>query len=277
MMGEGPPENRVVWFLEGMLSITARALMMAHDALAKSSNTTIRRFARQVIVAQRAETSSRCGGCLAVGRNYAKPAYYKFDNLFGPLERGSFFLAARLVTIQARRAPWFHAAVEGASAPAFSGQQLQHRGVADGEIENALKVGESTWPLQLLGSRRWKASRTGLSCPHPDPLARSRHRRLNGDLLGSHLLEAASVAVCCPQKTTTASSRSGPARRWPPAAAGPGALGGAPPRPGLHDGLHASGPVYRWLQSARRRIRLLGQQLVLEDGKEAGSEAMPPA
>jgi len=54
--------------------------MMAHDALAKSSNTTIRRFARQVIVAQRAEIIA-LRRMLAV-EGLRKPAYYKFDNLF---------------------------------------------------------------------------------------------------------------------------------------------------------------------------------------------------
>jgi len=81
MMGEGPTrENRVVWFLEGMLEHHGGALMMAHDALAKSSNTTIRRFARQVIVAQRAEIIA-LRRMLAV-EGLRKPAYYKFDNLF---------------------------------------------------------------------------------------------------------------------------------------------------------------------------------------------------
>ena len=47
MMGDGPTkENRVVWFLEGMLDHHGGALIMAHDALAKSTNPTIRRFAR---------------------------------------------------------------------------------------------------------------------------------------------------------------------------------------------------------------------------------------
>jgi uncharacterized protein (DUF305 family) len=56
MMGDGPTrENRTVWFLEGMLHHHGAALVMAHDARAKSTNPTIQRFARQVIVAQRAE------------------------------------------------------------------------------------------------------------------------------------------------------------------------------------------------------------------------------
>ncbi|WP_216900323.1 DUF305 domain-containing protein, partial [Synechococcus sp. CCY 9618] len=56
MVGDGlTKENRVVWFLEGMLNHHGGALIMAHDALAKSTNPTVRRFARQVIVAQRAE------------------------------------------------------------------------------------------------------------------------------------------------------------------------------------------------------------------------------
>lgn len=81
MMGELPTkENRVVWFLEGMLEHHAGALMMAHDALAKSTNTTIRRFARGVIVAQRAEIIE-LRRMLAV-EGLRKPEYFKYDALF---------------------------------------------------------------------------------------------------------------------------------------------------------------------------------------------------
>ncbi|MGB7564289.1 MAG: DUF305 domain-containing protein [Prochlorococcaceae cyanobacterium] len=81
MMGDLPTkDNRVVWFLEGMLDHHGGALIMAQDALAKSTNPTIRRFARGVIVAQRAEI-------IALRRMLAleglrKPDYHKYDKLF---------------------------------------------------------------------------------------------------------------------------------------------------------------------------------------------------
>ena len=54
MVGAAPSrESRVRWFLEGMIAHHGGALEMAHDALQKSSNTTIRRQARQIIVAPR--------------------------------------------------------------------------------------------------------------------------------------------------------------------------------------------------------------------------------
>ncbi len=81
MMGSGPTrENRVVWFLEGMLDHHGGALKMAHDALAKSTNTTIRRFARDVILAQRAEIIE-LRRMLAV-EGLRKPEYHRFDPLF---------------------------------------------------------------------------------------------------------------------------------------------------------------------------------------------------
>jgi uncharacterized protein (DUF305 family) len=81
MMGDGPTrENRVVWFLEGMIEHHGGALMMAHDALAKSTNPTIRRFARGVIVAQRAEIIE-LRRMLAVD-GLRKPEYHKYDTLF---------------------------------------------------------------------------------------------------------------------------------------------------------------------------------------------------
>ena len=81
MMGELPSkDNRVVWFLEGMLEHHGGALMMAHDALAKSTNPTIRRFARGVIVAQRAEIIE-LRRMLAV-EGLRKPEYSKYDALF---------------------------------------------------------------------------------------------------------------------------------------------------------------------------------------------------
>ncbi len=81
MMGDGPTrENRVVWFLEGMLHHHGGALIMAHDALAKSTNPTIRRFARQVIVAQRAEILQLRRMLALDGLN--KPEYHRYDSLF---------------------------------------------------------------------------------------------------------------------------------------------------------------------------------------------------
>ncbi|MBU6354215.1 MAG: DUF305 domain-containing protein, partial [Cyanobacteria bacterium REEB498] len=47
--------NRVQGFLEGMLAHHGAALLMAHDALSKSSNPTLRRLARTIIVTQRQE------------------------------------------------------------------------------------------------------------------------------------------------------------------------------------------------------------------------------
>ena len=81
MMGDPPsPANRVVWFLEGMLHHHGVALIMAHDALAKSTNPTIRRFARQVIVAQRAEITE-LRRMLAV-EGLRKPEYGRYYALF---------------------------------------------------------------------------------------------------------------------------------------------------------------------------------------------------
>ncbi|WP_094584163.1 DUF305 domain-containing protein [Synechococcus sp. BO 8801] len=81
MMGEPPtPDNRVVWFLEGMLHHHGGALIMAHDALAKSTNPTIRRFARGVIVAQRAEIIQLRRMLATEGLR--KPEYGRYDALF---------------------------------------------------------------------------------------------------------------------------------------------------------------------------------------------------
>ena len=81
MVGDPPaPEHRVVWFLEGMLFHHGMALMMAHDALAKSSNPTVRRFARQVIVAQRGEIIELRRMLATEGLR--KPEYSRFDRWF---------------------------------------------------------------------------------------------------------------------------------------------------------------------------------------------------
>jgi len=81
MMGTTPNrENRVAWFLEGMIAHHGGALLMAHDALNKSSNPTIQRLARQIIVAQRREIIELRRMLQHDGLN--KPEYYQFDALF---------------------------------------------------------------------------------------------------------------------------------------------------------------------------------------------------
>jgi uncharacterized protein (DUF305 family) len=81
MMGSTPTrENRVTWFLEGMLAHHGGALVMAHDALRKSSNPTIRRLAREIIVAQRREIIELRRMLRHNGLN--KPEYHQFDALF---------------------------------------------------------------------------------------------------------------------------------------------------------------------------------------------------
>ena len=81
MMGSTPTrDTRVVWFLEGMLQHHGGALQMAHDALAKSRNTTVRRLAREIIAAQRREIIELRGMLKRDGLN--KPEYYRYDVLF---------------------------------------------------------------------------------------------------------------------------------------------------------------------------------------------------
>jgi uncharacterized protein (DUF305 family) len=81
MMGSTPTrENRVTWFLEGMLAHHGGALVMAHDALRKSTNPTIRRLAREIIVAQRREILQLRRMLRHDG--FDKPEYYQFDPLF---------------------------------------------------------------------------------------------------------------------------------------------------------------------------------------------------
>ncbi|WP_051017159.1 DUF305 domain-containing protein [Cyanobium gracile] len=63
-----------------MLDHHGVALMMAHDGLAKSTNPTIRRFARGVIVAQRAEIIE-LRRMLAL-EGLSKPEYSRYDSLF---------------------------------------------------------------------------------------------------------------------------------------------------------------------------------------------------
>lgn len=81
MAGSAPStETRVNWFLEGMLEHHGGALQMAHDALRKSRNPTIRRLAREIIVAQRREIIELRRMLRHDGLN--KPAYTKYDALF---------------------------------------------------------------------------------------------------------------------------------------------------------------------------------------------------
>jgi len=81
MMGSTPSrDHRVVWFLEGMIAHHGGALRMAHDALNKSSNPTVRRLARDIIVAQRSEIIALRRMLRLQGLN--KPEYSQFDPLF---------------------------------------------------------------------------------------------------------------------------------------------------------------------------------------------------
>jgi len=81
MMGTRPnPSNRVQWFLEGMLQHHGGALVMAHDALKQSNNPTLRRLAREIIVAQRQEIMELRRMLRHDGLD--KPEYYQFDGLF---------------------------------------------------------------------------------------------------------------------------------------------------------------------------------------------------
>jgi uncharacterized protein (DUF305 family) len=81
MMGATPTrDNRVTWFLEGMIAHHGGALVMAHDALKKSTNPTIRRLAREIIVAQRREII-QLRRMLKRDR-IDKPEHYQFDALF---------------------------------------------------------------------------------------------------------------------------------------------------------------------------------------------------
>jgi uncharacterized protein (DUF305 family) len=81
MMDSTPTrDTRVTWFLEGMIAHHGGALVMAHDALKKSTNTTIRRLARDIIVAQRREIIELRRMLRHDGLN--KPEYHQFDALF---------------------------------------------------------------------------------------------------------------------------------------------------------------------------------------------------
>lgn len=81
IMGSNPTKaNRLGWFLEGMIAHHGGALQMAHDALNKSSDTTVRRLAREIIVAQRAEIIELRRMLHLEG--LIKPEYSQYDALF---------------------------------------------------------------------------------------------------------------------------------------------------------------------------------------------------
>ncbi len=81
MSGSAPSrDSRVTWFLEGMLQHHGGALIMAHDALEKSANPTIRRLARNIILAQRKEIVQLRGMLRRDGLD--KPEYYQYDKPF---------------------------------------------------------------------------------------------------------------------------------------------------------------------------------------------------
>lgn len=81
-MSETKPtrQNRVQWFLEGMIEHHGGALQMAHEARKNSNNPTILRLARDIIIAQRKEIIELRKMLQSRGMN--KPAYYKFDDIF---------------------------------------------------------------------------------------------------------------------------------------------------------------------------------------------------
>jgi uncharacterized protein (DUF305 family) len=81
-MLDGKPtrQTRVTWFLEGMLHHHGAALVMAHDALKQSTNPTILRLSRNIIVAQRAEIIQIRKMLQHDGLN--KPEYRVYDSLF---------------------------------------------------------------------------------------------------------------------------------------------------------------------------------------------------
>ena len=81
MRGTPPSRTgRVTWFLEGMLQHHGAALLMAQDALKRSTNPTIRRLARNIIVAQRKEIIQIRQMLQQGGLN--RPEYYRYDAYF---------------------------------------------------------------------------------------------------------------------------------------------------------------------------------------------------
>ena len=73
-------KTRVTWFLEGMLHHHGAALMMAHDALKKSTNPAILGLSRNIVVAQSGEIFQIRRMLQFDGLN--KPEYHNYDSLF---------------------------------------------------------------------------------------------------------------------------------------------------------------------------------------------------
>ena len=81
MTGSPPSRDKLVnWFLETMLQHHGGAMVMAHDALDKSSNPTLRRLARDIIEAQRKEIIQLRKMLQHGGLD--KPEYHQYDKLF---------------------------------------------------------------------------------------------------------------------------------------------------------------------------------------------------
>ena len=81
MAGPPPPgSDSTIAFHEGMLQHHGGALAMAHEALNRSPNSTIRRLARSIVIEQRREIIELRGMLHHSGLN--KPEYHHFDSLF---------------------------------------------------------------------------------------------------------------------------------------------------------------------------------------------------
>jgi uncharacterized protein (DUF305 family) len=81
MLDDTPSKKtRVNWFLEGMLHHHGAALVMAHDALNQSTNPTVLRLSRDIVIAQRLEML-RIRQMLRFN-GLDKPTYYQYDALF---------------------------------------------------------------------------------------------------------------------------------------------------------------------------------------------------
>ena len=81
MIGTPPSrDQRVTQFLEAMLQHHGGALVMAQDALGKTTNPTLRRLAQAIIVAQREEILQIRAMLQHDGLN--KPEYHQYDALF---------------------------------------------------------------------------------------------------------------------------------------------------------------------------------------------------
>ena len=83
MVGTPPASGEQVdWFLGGMLYHHGGALEMAHEALDRSFNTTIRRLSRDIILAQRQEIILLRK--MLASRGLSKPSYYNYDHIPPP-------------------------------------------------------------------------------------------------------------------------------------------------------------------------------------------------